>query len=776
MIAILLLGSALRMIALEKTPPGFYVDEAIESYDAYSIWHTGRDHHGTWFPIAFGGTNDYRMPLFIYSLAPIVGMAGLAVTTARLVAAFWSILGIASVYALGSRMVNRLVGLIAALFLAISPWHTPFGRFTHEGSAAVLTATLAIGMLWQWRARQRRSWIIGAAVISALGIYTYSTMKFFLPLMLLCIAIFWRHTLLAQWRQVMIAAAIGLLLVAPMLYLHVRDYEKMQARYNVAAVFQPGRTVREAAVEMFHNALNNLSPDFLFRHGDQDQVYHPQGIGQLYWAQAGLILLGTIWGLTHNKTRPTTILLGLWVLFGVMPAALTVHLPNSNSGNASRALIAVIPWQILSGLGIVTLKKMIHSRQVLWGIGLALGLWVGYDAWNYFVYYFDDYAVDAYHAFEGEMGAIVAQVAPLADAYDTIYLTCFSADFPYTQILFLNRYDPHLLQTDLPDRGDWLFAPVWRVGKYYITCDTTELWNLGLPGLYVVLEDELPDVTPLTMIPTQPGQRSFKLIARRTFDYDFTALSWLGQCTQPVAPLNPSLLTQNAPAARVVEFDCTSTWVYPSSATTGLGAYVLHTQLLSGDAETPPQSRTALDPFIQRHLNGAEIGFNMPRFTKDFPAFIIYDYDDAPTPPTALRGGVSSAATLPAITATATLSSPIALKGPLTFLGLALHPNETDVEVESWWMVATAPITRPISVMAHWLTTEGEILEVADGLGVAASTLSQGDIIVQRHRFTQITPEINGWLRVGGYWLDTMERWPVVDAGEADAIFVRIER
>ncbi len=63
MLAVLLLASGLRMIALETTPPGFYVDEAIESYDAYALWHTGRDHHGARFPITPGGVNDYRSQL-----------------------------------------------------------------------------------------------------------------------------------------------------------------------------------------------------------------------------------------------------------------------------------------------------------------------------------------------------------------------------------------------------------------------------------------------------------------------------------------------------------------------------------------------------------------------------------------------------------------------------------------------------------------------------------------------------------------------------------------
>ncbi|HNT77175.1 MAG TPA: glycosyltransferase family 39 protein [Anaerolineae bacterium] len=804
MAAILLLGGALRMIALDRTPPGFYVDEAIESYDAYSLWRTGRDHHGVFLPIAPGGTNDYRMPLFIYSLAPLVGLTGLTVTTARLGAAFWSLLGIAGVYALGARMLNRPAGMIAAFLLAISPWQVPFGRFTHEGSAAVTTAVLAQALLWEWRARRRPVWLVGAAAMSAAGLYTYSTMKFFLPLMLLGVVVVWRRTMWAHWRQVVAAAAVGLLLVAPLLYVTLRDYDAMQARYRAVAVFQPERPLGEASAEVLRNAWYNLSPDFLFGRGDQDEIYHPKGNGQLYLAQAVLIALGVGWGLSRRERRATTLLLGVWIVLGVLPAALTIHRPGSGSGNASRSLLAVIPWQLLSGMGVAALLE--NSRRghrghrekenlsvprllrndeshetpqpvedsgvpnlfgfsfvpwVLVGLGLTLSLWVGYDAWTYFGYYFGDYAADAYTYFDGEMGAILAQVAPLADDYDAIYLTCRAGDFPYTQILFYTRYDPLQLQADLPERGAGLFAPVWRVGKYHITCETTDLWDQGLPGLYIVPEDDLPDVTPLAVIPTPPGARAYKLLSRPTFEYDFAALDWLGQCVQPVAPLNASLLARNAPAARRFEFDCTSAWVYPAD---GSGALLLSAGLLSGGP---------LDPFAQRHLGDAEVAFTMPAATRNFSPFVIYENVAAPTRPLPARGSVGPAASPPENAPATLLPAALALDGPLTFLGIAVHPAAAGVDVETWWEVASAPITRPLSLMAHRLDAAGEALEVADGFGVSPAALRPGDVVVQRHRFADLPA--GSCLRLGAYWLDTMARWPIAETEAADAIFVYVE-
>ena len=63
-IAALMAGVGLRVVGLDRVPPGLYADEARNGYDAYSILLTGRDHHGNFLPLVFQGFNDNHMPLF----------------------------------------------------------------------------------------------------------------------------------------------------------------------------------------------------------------------------------------------------------------------------------------------------------------------------------------------------------------------------------------------------------------------------------------------------------------------------------------------------------------------------------------------------------------------------------------------------------------------------------------------------------------------------------------------------------------------------------------
>jgi hypothetical protein len=93
----LLAGVVLRTVQLGTIPPGLHPDEAVEGYDAYSILKTGREHHGEFLPIIVEGFHDYRMPLFDYSLVPLVATVGLKASAVRLGAALWGIVDLLAV-------------------------------------------------------------------------------------------------------------------------------------------------------------------------------------------------------------------------------------------------------------------------------------------------------------------------------------------------------------------------------------------------------------------------------------------------------------------------------------------------------------------------------------------------------------------------------------------------------------------------------------------------------------------------------------------------------
>jgi hypothetical protein len=123
----------------------------------------------------------------------------------------------------------------------------------------------------------------------------------------------------------------------------------------------------------------------------------------------------------------------------------------------------------------------------------------------------------------------------------------------------------------------------------------------------------------------------------------------------------------------------------------------------------------------------------------------------------------------------APLELPIALTGPLAFLGTAAYQEKEGLEVETWWQVTDAPIPRPFSLMGHLQSAQGETVKVVDGLGISPIALAKGDVIVQRHRFTAQFRGAPISLLTGAYWLDTMERWTVAYPSYGDALLVHLD-
>src|SRR5512140_1833925 len=95
LIVAIVVGGILRFARLKDVPPGFNQDEAVNGYDAYSLFLTGRDQHGHPFPFAgLESFGDWVSPFLTFVTAPAVGLLGLDVGVVRGVTAALGVLAI----------------------------------------------------------------------------------------------------------------------------------------------------------------------------------------------------------------------------------------------------------------------------------------------------------------------------------------------------------------------------------------------------------------------------------------------------------------------------------------------------------------------------------------------------------------------------------------------------------------------------------------------------------------------------------------------------------
>jgi 4-amino-4-deoxy-L-arabinose transferase-like glycosyltransferase len=109
-------------------------------------------------------------------------------------------------FRLGRALMGPLTGLVAALLLAVCPWHLHFSRIGFELIAFPFFFTCALTCLVRWT--QGRRTLGQAAVLFGLCLYTYVPAKLFVPLFLAgVVPLYWR-ALRARWRESLLAAAL----------------------------------------------------------------------------------------------------------------------------------------------------------------------------------------------------------------------------------------------------------------------------------------------------------------------------------------------------------------------------------------------------------------------------------------------------------------------------------------------------------------------------------------------------------------------------------------
>ncbi|MCJ7550966.1 MAG: phospholipid carrier-dependent glycosyltransferase [Anaerolineae bacterium] len=293
------------------------------------------------------------------------------------------------------------------------------------------------------------------------------------------------------------------------------------------------------------------------------------------------------------------------------------------------------------------------------------------------------------------------------------------------------------------------------------------------------------------------------------YDVPEFAAQWVAQCADPLSPLAPVEIADGVGRdVREVSFDCTQSWLVPDGGATA-GIYALSADLLQDSPREFPsmllQPPSALAPALRSWLAPVRLSY----LDREAPqAFALYEHTPAgrgaaQPPDTRLNGTDTTSLTwVPDITdwfyrvpvetppnelaganqcATCTsvdpnaLTCPCSTDGPVDFLGVSMLPHDNVVDIETWWRVTATPITRNFSIMAHLVNSSGEALSTADGLGVWPTSLRTGDVFAQLHRFARPETKSQVWLRTGGYWLDTMERWQVGKDPFADAFLLRLD-
>jgi len=364
------LAALLRLVFLAQNPNGFYSDEASTGYDAFSLLATGRDRFGQIWPFFARSFGDYNESLYRFLTVPSVACFGLNEFAVRLPAALAGVLTIPAVYFMGRELFDRRAGLVAACFLACSPWHIQFSRIGFR--AVLFPLCFGWGLYFFIRGLKKTSHLGAAAALLALSLYTYSSARVFVPLFTIAAVVLFIGRLRRQWRMAVPSAllflgvltALGVYWVSP----------NGMARARQALTPQP--------VNWLKNYLSYFSPAFFFLEGDTHLRHSPCGVGELHIMEALTLAAGVVYLVLHPRREH--LLLMVWLVLYPIPAALT------EPSHALRGIIGAPALALISAAGIVGALRWTGQRfRRLTGGALAVCfaacvVWFGYQ---YFVRY-----------------------------------------------------------------------------------------------------------------------------------------------------------------------------------------------------------------------------------------------------------------------------------------------------------------------------------------------------------------------------------------------------
>ena len=519
--AVIVLAILLRFVQLGSVPASLDWDEVSIGYNAYSLLQIGRDEYGAFMPAVFRSFDDYKPPLYEYLDILPVWVFGLDPWAVRFPAAVMGTLAVLGVFFLVQELLGlvkvdsvrerwRCLPVLAALCLAISPWHVHFSRVAFEANIGV---TLNIGFVVCFlKGLKRWGWLIPSAVLAVLALYAYHSERLFMPLLALFLLLYFRKQLLRFKLKLLIPVSIGVIVLFPLLLVFSNPVNWTRL-LNTSSVSKPtellARTVVKLAEDeakgdtisrlLFDNSrivyvqkiiqgyLAHFSLSWLFLTADNLR-HHAPGMGLLYLADLPFFFVG-LYQLLKNGAGMAVVVF-FWFFISPIAASPTSELPH-----AVRTLVFLPTFQIFIAIGLIEALIWFAARK-RWILQVCLALIIGCYAANVTYYlhmYYNHMDLEYSEAWQYGYKEAVDYVKANGMQYRQVIISQKLSQ-AYMFFLFYLEYSPSRYQKEggsASGRNHY--------GKYYFQPVD---WQTAVPDpgvLYIAAAPEIPGPALLTI-------------------------------------------------------------------------------------------------------------------------------------------------------------------------------------------------------------------------------------------------------------------------------------
>lgn len=547
LVIIILLAAYLRLNQFLISPPGFHIDESDIAYQAYSIFKTGRDYHGNFLPIHPQSFTDRRPFLYMYVLIPFIAIFGLNEFAIRLAPTLFGAATIPLIYLLAKNLfpspnIKKKVyfGLLASTILSLLPWHIHYSRVGYELTFMLFTLTL--GLLFITRFLNEDSFVnlILGVIFLILTIYVYSTAKLFIPLLILCISLIYRHKFLAlPKRSIILILFIATLTLTPLIRDTILGIGK--ERFAILSIFNDKNSLAEYlhyrwlstysqpifpfygihpatlskiflndGVSVFYRFLSSyfspFSPQFLIFSGDPNQrhVNTASGVAGLTITFLFIVGLVNLLNSDKNNFRYLSIIL---LLLSPLPSAIT----RDGAFHATRMFFFILPLSLISAYGFyyfLTKKKQIISYLLILLIFSSL-------TWEVFRDQFlriTVYPIHTYNSYNYGWKELVSKVDKYSNNYQSIIIDNSEGAPIQTLYAFFKKTDPIVFQKYSDDNVVFKNINPLEVSEKFTEKDLLIFQKALLEKHNLSIRD-IKDVKILEVIKSPTGEDFFYLLS-----------------------------------------------------------------------------------------------------------------------------------------------------------------------------------------------------------------------------------------------------------------------
>lgn len=395
---IISLSAFFRIYKLDTIPASLNWDEVAAGYNAFTIANWGRDEWGNLFPLVFTSFKDDKHPVHIYFTAISVKLLGLNDFSARLPAALFGVLSVAALFWLAKILFkNDLTALLAALFLAVSPYNIHFSRGLWETNFALFFFVFGLLMFYRGINKdldvKKKAKIYALSVLGfGLSFLSYHSSKVIIPPIALLLLLLYFRELKRDIKYLIPAAVIASLFLIVVIFnprilgfARAQQTQIQESDIKKTVMFQQTNNITLGTAEtVFNHYIAHYSTEYLFTKGDQSPRNSERVFGEFYPLDAPFLLIGLL-ALLLLKSRVTLIILA-WILLAPIPSSLANGQPA-----ATRALFMMGSFQLIAALGASSLVKIIPTKILKSALLVIILLVLGYFFKNYLDYYYNVY-------------------------------------------------------------------------------------------------------------------------------------------------------------------------------------------------------------------------------------------------------------------------------------------------------------------------------------------------------------------------------------------------